>query len=90
MENLSLSADFSEDISKTLRIILATVSEKILHALRCEKFSFADLGTMATILQRLIDCHAGLKSFIQNEDTNAAKVISRDALDAIQTQLNLL
>jgi hypothetical protein len=89
MKNV-VQIDSFADVQKMLKAILDAVGEKILNDMRSEKMSFADLGTVATTLQKLVDCYVELKPFSQNENTNTPKMVSRDVIHSIQTQLNLL
>jgi hypothetical protein len=90
IENMSPSIDSPEDIPQTFQAILATIGEKILQNIRTGKFSLADLGTVATILQKLIDCYVELKPFVHDASEEMGQMLSRDTIDAIQTQLNFL
>jgi hypothetical protein len=88
MENDNQLIDTPGDMLKILKAILSAAEERILDDLYSEKISLADLGLVATILQKLIDCHIALKPF--GERNPSTNTISREVIDSIQTQLELL
>jgi hypothetical protein len=81
-------ADHPGDISQTLRAILSAVGEKILNDIDAKELSLADLGLVATVLQKLIDCYVELKP-LSRDGAEGEKMLSQDTIDAIQAQLNL-
>jgi hypothetical protein len=90
MANHTQFIDHFNGVGTALSIALLSLTHKIIQNIHHTNPSISDMGTLASTLQKLVSCYADLQPYTKSQNTESGRLVSREVIDSIQTQLNLL